>query len=152
MESGRQRYEQVLRNILEHHWDEKALLMETERIETLVKPHLVHQTKAEITQIVQEEARGWIEWLRKNPAEAREEALNSRDFRRLPTEAQEIIMEAMQQIEERYFGRAKFMTPVKFESNNCSPGELANVQITSANKNSLFGIHKNHKSKAAQLS
>ena len=100
LESGRQRYEQVLRNILEHHWDEKALLMETERIETLVKPYLVHQTKAEIAQIVQEEARGWIEWLRKNPAEAREEALNSRDFRRLPAEAQEIIMEAMQQIED----------------------------------------------------
>ena len=100
LESGRQRYEQVLRNILEHHWDEKALLMETERIETLVKPYLVHQTKAEIAQIVQEEARGWIEWLRKNPAEAREEALNSRDFRRLPTGAQQAIMEAMQQIED----------------------------------------------------
>ena len=100
LESGRQRYEQVLRNILEHHWDEKALLMETERIETLLKPYLVHQTKAEIAQIVQEEARGWIEWLRKNPAEAREEALNSRDFRRLPTGAQQAIMEAMQQIED----------------------------------------------------
>ena len=33
LESGRRRYEQVLRNILEHHWDEKALLMETDVIE-----------------------------------------------------------------------------------------------------------------------
>ena len=61
---------------------------------------MVHQPKAEIAQIAREKAREWIEWLRKNPAEAREEALTNRDFRRLPVEAQEIIMEAMQQIED----------------------------------------------------
>jgi len=61
----------------------------------------------------------------------------------------EVLVENRLEGQERYFGRTKFMTPVKFESNNCSPGELVNVKITSANQNSLFGIHKNYKSKAA---
>jgi len=38
LESGRQRYEQTLRNIIENHWDEAVLLAETERIEVLVEP------------------------------------------------------------------------------------------------------------------
>jgi len=38
LESGRQRYEQTLRNIIESHWDEAVLLAETERIEVLVEP------------------------------------------------------------------------------------------------------------------
>ena len=41
-----------------------------------------------------------------------------------------------------FFGRTQFMTPVFFESNNCKPGQLANVQITSYNGNSLFGEYK----------
>jgi len=61
----------------------------------------------------------------------------------------EVLVENRLEGQERYFGRTKIMTPVKFESNNCSPGELVNVKITSANQNSLFGIHKNYKSKAA---
>ena len=39
-ESGRQRYEQALRKILERHWNEPTLLAETERIEALLKPYL----------------------------------------------------------------------------------------------------------------
>ena len=50
LESGRQRYEQALRNIIEQHWDETALLAETERIEALVKPYLASQTAAEFAQ------------------------------------------------------------------------------------------------------
>ena len=100
LKSGRQRYEQTLRDIIERHWDTEALLVETERIEALVKPYLVQQTAAEISQLAQEEARGWIGWLKSNPVEEeREEALNSEDFRRLPTEAQQAIMEAVEQIE-----------------------------------------------------
>ena len=40
LKSGRQRYERTLRKIIEQHWDEKALLAETERIEALLKPYL----------------------------------------------------------------------------------------------------------------
>ena len=40
LESGRQRYRQTLRNIMEQHWNDTALLAETERIEALLKPHL----------------------------------------------------------------------------------------------------------------
>jgi tRNA-2-methylthio-N6-dimethylallyladenosine synthase len=50
---------------------------------------------------------------------------------------------------EKYFGRTKFMTPVKFDSNNCQLGELVNVKITSFNQNSLFGTYQNNKTKAA---
>ena len=61
----------------------------------------------------------------------------------------EVLVENKLEKQERYFGRTKFMTPVTFESNNCKPGELINVKITSYNKNSLFGIHKINKKKAA---
>lgn len=40
LESGRKRYAETIKAILTHHWDEAALLAETERIETLVRPHL----------------------------------------------------------------------------------------------------------------
>ena len=49
----------------------------------------------------------------------------------------------------KYFGRTKYMTPVIFQSDNCAPGELVNVKITSFDKNNLFGFHKNDKEKAA---
>ena len=40
IESGRQHYRQTLKNIMEQHWNDKALLAETERIEALLKPYL----------------------------------------------------------------------------------------------------------------
>ena len=40
LESGRQRYEKTLRKIIELHWNDIALLAETERIEDLLKPYL----------------------------------------------------------------------------------------------------------------
>ena len=51
--------------------------------------------------------------------------------------------------QEKYFGRTKYMTPVIFESDNCQPGELIDVKITSFNHRNLFGFHKNNKTKAA---
>ena len=51
--------------------------------------------------------------------------------------------------QDRYFGRTKYMTPVIFQSDNCKPGQLISVKITSFNKNNLFGFHKNNKVKAA---
>ena len=41
------------------------------------------------------------------------------------------------------------MTPVIFESDNCNPGELVDVKITSYNQKNLFGSNKNEKEKAA---
>ena len=61
----------------------------------------------------------------------------------------EVLIENKLQNQEKYFGRTKHMTPVIFESNNCKPGDLANVQITSFNLKNLFGIHKASKERAA---
>ena len=99
LESGHQRYEQTLRRIIDQHWDAEFLLAETERIESLVAPYLAQQSMEEVAREAEEEAKGWISWLRSNPAAAREEALNSEDFRRLPAEAQRAIIEAVEQIE-----------------------------------------------------
>ena len=57
----------------------------------------------------------------------------------------EVLVENKLKKQEKYFGRTKFMTPVKFESDNCKLGELVNVKITSYTKNSLFGFHQTHK-------
>jgi len=61
----------------------------------------------------------------------------------------EVLIENKLEGQEKYFGRDKFMNPVKFEAENCKPGELVNVKITSFNKNSLFGSQKTDKVKAA---
>jgi len=61
----------------------------------------------------------------------------------------EVLVENKLFKKEKYFGRTKFMTPVKFDSNGCNPGDLVNVKITSFNHNGLFGIHKINKVKAA---
>jgi tRNA-2-methylthio-N6-dimethylallyladenosine synthase len=61
----------------------------------------------------------------------------------------EVLIENKVDGQEKYFGRTKFMTPVKFYSNNCIPGELVNIKITSFNQNGLFGIHNGNKVSAA---
>ena len=61
----------------------------------------------------------------------------------------EVLIENKLDNQKKYFGRTKYMTPVIFESNNCSPGELVHVKITSFNQNNLFGYHKSNKVKAA---
>ena len=61
----------------------------------------------------------------------------------------EVLIENKLDGQEKYFGRTQFMTPVIFESDNCKPGELVNVKITSFNRNNLFGFHKINKVKAA---
>ena len=61
----------------------------------------------------------------------------------------EVLIENKLKGQEKYFGRTQFMTPVIFESDNCKPGELVNVKITSFNRNNLFGFHKMNKVKAA---
>jgi len=61
----------------------------------------------------------------------------------------EVLVENKLKNEEKYFGRTQFMTPVKFSSYNCNPGDLINVKITSFNQNGLFGIHEKNKTIAA---
>ena len=61
----------------------------------------------------------------------------------------EVLIENKLDNQEKYFGRTKYMTPVIFDSNNCNPGELINVKITSFNQNNLFGFHKTNKVQVA---
>ena len=61
----------------------------------------------------------------------------------------EVLVENKLNMQEKYFGRNKYMSPVIFESDCCKPGELVNVKIASINQNNLFGIHQDNKEKAA---
>jgi tRNA-2-methylthio-N6-dimethylallyladenosine synthase len=61
----------------------------------------------------------------------------------------EVLVENKLNNEEKYFGRTKYMTQVKFESSECKIGEIINVKILSFNKNGLFGFHKSNKEIAA---
>jgi len=61
----------------------------------------------------------------------------------------EVLVENKLDNQDQYFGRTKYMTPVIFESNNCVPGELVDVKITSYNQNNLFGFCLINKIKAA---
>lgn len=83
LESGRERYARTMGNLIEKHWNEEELLAEMDRIETMVKPHLVssqrrkfddslkatrrfiHERRVDITEEV---ANGMPEW-KKEPAE-----------------------------------------------------------------------------------
>jgi len=61
----------------------------------------------------------------------------------------EVLIENKLNNQSKFFGRTKCMTPVIFESENCKPGELVNIKITSFNKKNLFGFHNSGKEKAA---
>ena len=61
----------------------------------------------------------------------------------------EVLIENKIDGPDRYFGRTQFMTPVKFQSNNCKPGELVSVKIISFNQGGLFGVHHSNKVQAA---
>ena len=61
----------------------------------------------------------------------------------------EVLVENKLDNQAKYFGRTKYMTPVIFDSDNCNPGELVNIKITSHNQSNLFGFHKANKIKAA---
>ena len=61
----------------------------------------------------------------------------------------EVLVENKLDMQEKYFGRTKYMIPVIFESSDCKPGQLINVKITSFNKKNLFGFHNFKKMRAA---
>ena len=64
----------------------------------------------------------------------------------------EVLIENKLDNQEKYFGRAKDMTPVIFESNNCKLGELVSVKIISFNQKNLFGFHQTNKIKQLKSS
>ena len=53
LEEGRERYAKTMMDILENHWNEVALLAETDRIATMVEPHMLPQQRS-----IREE-KGW---------------------------------------------------------------------------------------------
>ena len=61
----------------------------------------------------------------------------------------EVLVENRLNNQKFFFGRTPIMTSVKFESDNCKPGELINIQINDYNHNNLFGAHIKNKGKAA---
>ena len=61
----------------------------------------------------------------------------------------EVLIENKLNNQEKYFGRTRYMTPVVLEADNCKPGDIVNVNITSCSQKSLFGICKTNKVKAA---
>ena len=77
------------------------------------------------------------------------EELQLKENKRYVQKNCEVLVENKLDKQEKYFGRTKYMTPVKFESSSCSPGEIVNVKITSCNQNGLFGLHEITKNKAA---
>ncbi len=54
----------------------------------------------------------------------------------------EVLVENKLKNDRKFFGRTKLMIPVIFEANDCKPGMLVNVKITSFSKNNLFGVSK----------
>ena len=60
-----------------------------------------------------------------------------------------ILKEEVSEKQEKYLGRTKDMTSVIFSGENCKPGELVDIKITSFNKKNLFGTYKPSKIKAA---
>ncbi len=61
----------------------------------------------------------------------------------------EVLVENKLKNKNSFFGRARKMTPVIFESTSCNPGDLIQVEIISSNQNNLFGKHMQNKFKAA---
>tara|TARA_Y100000590_G_scaffold249067_1_gene279874 strand:- start:3321 stop:4619 length:1299 start_codon:yes stop_codon:yes gene_type:complete len=75
--------------------------------------------------------------------------LNIENNKKHISQYSEVLIENKLNNQEKYFGRTKYMTPVILESENCKPGDLVNVKITSFNQNNLFSFEKNNKIKAA---
>ena len=60
-----------------------------------------------------------------------------------------VLIENKLENQSRYFGRTEYMTPVIIDSNECKPGDLVDIKITSFNQKNLFGFYKNNKGEAA---
>ena len=60
-----------------------------------------------------------------------------------------VLVENKLNNQEKYFGKTESGTSVFFNSNQCTAGEIIDVEINSFNKKNLFGFHKLNKEKAA---
>jgi len=61
-----------------------------------------------------------------------------------------VLVENKMKDETKLFGRTEYMTSVIFDGNIDCIGKVVNIEITSSNQNSLFGLLKqNHKQKVA---
>ena len=60
-----------------------------------------------------------------------------------------VLVENKLDNQEKYFGRTESMGSVFFDSNECTIGEIIDVEINSFNKKNLFGFHKLNKEQAA---
>jgi len=61
----------------------------------------------------------------------------------------EVLIENKSKDEKYFFGRTKFMTPVRVKSENCIIGHVIDANIISSNKNSLLGCYNSNKEKVA---
>ena len=52
----------------------------------------------------------------------------------------EILIENKTKTPGQFFGRSKFMHSIFFNSENCNPGDLVDIEITSCNSKNLFGV------------
>ena len=60
-----------------------------------------------------------------------------------------VLVENKLDNQEKYFGRTESAASVFFDSNECTIGEIIDVEINSFNKKNLFGFHKLNKERAA---
>ena len=51
----------------------------------------------------------------------------------------EILVENKTSVNNKYFGRSEYMTPVIFNGKNDDVGNVIKVRINSSNQNTLFG-------------
>ena len=76
IKSCRKRYAKTMKEILDKHWHEEALLAETERLETLLEPYLIPSQKREM-----QGQQGWREFISQIGRDKQPTSLNSiRDF------------------------------------------------------------------------
>ena len=77
------------------------------------------------------------------------ESLQYKNNEKYQNKTCKVLIENKLDNQEKYFGRTESMTPVIFHSNDCTIGEIIDVEINSFNKKNLFGFHKLNKEKAA---
>ena len=66
-----------------------------------------------------------------------------KNSKRLIGKKTQILIENKTKNPDQFFGRSKFMHPIFFNSQNCNPGDLVDIEISSCNSKNLFGVlHK----------
>jgi len=83
LESGRERYARTIMDIVENHWNEEELIAEMDRIEAMVKPHLIPSQRTKFASSLKA-ARGFIRLRRKDIT--RETANGMPEWEKFPDE------------------------------------------------------------------